>query len=778
MTAPLLPILVAVPFVAALLALPLGRLLGRWTGGLMVIAALVSFGAALRLLLLAAAPPVLFDLPWIPALEIDFRLRADNFGLFFAMVVSGVGALVATYSVAYISELPGGRVGRYYAALSAFMGAMLGIALADDLILLFVFWEVTSVTSFLLIGFWYEEPNARAGALTALQVTALGGLAMMVGFILVGIVTGTFAISDLAQDAALRTHLAASPALLPAFLLIFAGIVTKSAQVPFHFWLPTAMVAPTPVSTYLHAAAMVKAGVFLAGRMLPLFGDTPYWPPLLTSFGLVTFALGAYQAFRETDLKAMLARTTFSALGLMIMLYGLKAADQDGLQILSHAVYKGALFLVVGIVEHATHSRDLRELGGLRRQLPITFLVAAGAALSMSGLPPFLGFLAKEALYTELLDNHLLGALPLLRFGVIGVAIAANALLIGVALKITGVFLGDGRHEAQAPPAAHHDPPGLWLPPAVLAGVALLVGLLSLSPAAGRVASLLSSDLHAHLHLSLWPTQAAPLALSVITVLLGVVIYRERATIERWQGRLAGLRSMQQVWDGGIAQLTAYAEAYSARWQNGSLRWYFSATLLFTAAVGAVALERGGLSLGSAPIDLQHLTWQGAALCGLTMAATVLVVRATTRLAAAIALTAVGFLVALTYVVYRSPDILLTQILIETVSTIFILLVLYFMPAFRKHELSAGATATNLAVSCAVGALMFLLTLLCTSPVFRETNNLARDYLTRSLPDAGGQNSVNVIIVDFRAMDTTGEITVLVVVGLCVFGVLRARRSA
>jgi multisubunit Na+/H+ antiporter MnhB subunit len=302
--------------------------------------------------------------------------------------------------------------------------------------------------------------------------------------------------------------------------------------------------------------------------------------------------------------------------------------------------------------------------------------------------------------------------------------------------------------------------------------------LLSLSPAAGRVASLLSSDLHAHLHLSLWPTQAAPLALSVITVLLGVVIYRERATIERWQGRLAGLRSMQQVWDGGIAQLTAYAEAYSARWQNGSLRWYFSATLLFTAAVGAVALERGGLSLGSAPIDLQHLTWQGAALCGLTMAATVLVVRATTRLAAAIALTAVGFLVALTYVVYRSPDILLTQILIETVSTIFILLVLYFMPAFRKHELSAGATATNLAVSCAVGALMFLLTLLCTSPVFRETNNLARDYLTRSLPDAGGQNSVNVIIVDFRAMDTTGEITVLVVVGLCVFGVLRARRSA
>lgn len=772
----LLPLIVVVPLVAALLSLALGRFIGRHTGLLMAGAALVCFALALDIYASATAGAPIYQLAWIPALNINLRFRGDPFGLFFALVIAGIGALVACYSVSYPFKLPGARLGRYYASLTAFMASMLGIALADDLILLFVFWEITSVTSFLLIGFWYEYDSGREGALTALQVTALGGLAMMVGFVMVGMTTETFTISDLAGDPILRERLTASPLLLPAFILILAGILTKSAQVPFHFWLPAAMVAPTPVSTYLHAAAMVKAGIFLAGRMLPVFGETPYWSPVLVSCGLATFWLGAYQAFRETDLKAMLARSTFSTLGLILMVYGLKAADQDSVQILSHALYKGALFLVVGIVEHTAHTRDLRKLGGLRRQLPATFGVALLAALSMAGVAPLFGFLAKEALYTELLESPMLAA-DAIRWGVIGAVVTANALIFGVAMKLViGIFLGERSDESETS-AAGRDSAGLWLPPAILAAAALIAGGLSASPVVGQLMSGFSSDPDAHLHLSLWPGHGGALGLSLVTFLLGVIIYRARATIEQWQRAIAALPSAQRGWEAALEAVGSFASWYSSRWQNGSLRWYFSATLLFCCGLFAFAIEQTEISSDRVPLVLGNLTWHGAVLCALIAAASVLVVRATTRLAAAISLTAVGFLVALMYVIYRSPDIVLTQILIETVSTIFILLVLFFMPVFRRDGLSPGESAWNVMVAGATGLLMFALVLLCTSPGLRETDNLARTYLERSLAEGGGSNAVNVIIVDIRAMDTTGEITVLVVVGLCIYGVLRARRA-
>lgn len=775
----LLPTIVGLPFVAALLALVGGRLVGPRIGALMVAAAAACFGLALQVAgLTTPEAPLAFRTEWMPALDVAFTLRADGFGIFFALLISGIGTLVGVYALAYVSDLGGSRLGRFYAALAAFMGAMLGVALADDLILLFVFWELTSLMSFVLIGFWYEQDIARRGAVTALLVTALGGLAMVVGFVIVGQVTGTTAISALAVRPDLQQTLAASPLFVPALLLVLVGAFTKSAQVPFHFWLPGAMVAPTPVSTYLHAATMVKAGIFLLGRMLPIFGTADAWFPIVTGVGLATFCLGNYRAFRETDLKGLLAFTTVGALGMVTMVYGLRAAQLDALQILAHATYKGALFLVVGIVEHAAHSRNLRDIGGLRQRLPITCTVAVLAGLSMAGMPPFLGFLAKEVLYAELLANAALGAVAGLRPTVIAAAVVANALLFAAICKLViGVFFGPLRvavHDEDEHP--HGESPGLWLPPAVLAALALGLGLAGLGPFTEQLVNRFSSDPHAHLHVALVPTHLGPLLLSLVTTALGLAIYAGRGVVGRWQSAVAVAPSVQGIWDRGIEGITVAATRFSTRWQNGSLRWYFSTVLSFTVVLLIFALMRGDLSPRDVAADFQNLTWYGLGIGVVLTAATGTVVWAPTRLAAAIGLTGVGFLVALVFVVYRSPDIVLTQILIETVSTIFVLLVLYFMPTFRARRPALGDRMWSAGIAVAVGAVMFMLVALATDPRFRETRNLGRDYLARSLTEAGGRNAVNVVIVDFRSMDTQGEITVVVVVGLCIYGLLRSRR--
>ena len=774
-----LPVIVFLPFVAAILTLLIGRVVGRQAGLLMVLSSVTAFACSLWLFISQQgyeATPQVFNVAWLPDLNIHLNLRADPFGLFFAMLIAGVGVLVGIYSLGYIPELAKNRIGRYYSALIGFMGSMLGIALADDLFLLFVFWEITSITSFLLIGFWYEQDKARKGALTALQITALGGLAMMVGFVLIGEATGTYQISELASREPLQQQLAASPLFIPALLLVFVGAFTKSAQVPFHFWLPNAMVAPTPVSTYLHAATMVKAGVFLVGRMLPVFSQAACWSPILVTVGLLTFFLGAYQAFRENDLKGMLARTTLSTLGLVMMIYGLKAANQDALQIFNHAAYKGSLFLVVGIVEHATHTRDIRKLGGLRKKMPITFVLCLLGGLSMAGLPPFFGFVAKESLYAELLHNDVLRHVPVLQWFVIGTCVLANAFVFAVSFRlIFGVFLGQLSEKSKY---AHKASPILWIPPAVLVGVTVIAGICSAWPITQNLVNMLSSDVHAHAHVSLFPSSDhfGPLILSFCTIGIGILIFKGRATVEKVQHRLDVLPAMQHVWDQFLDGVTWFAVSFSSRWQNGSIRWYFSGILLFFVVLSLLAFIHFGLSFGLVSISLSQMPWSGFGLCVLLTITVITVVVARTRLGAAIALTATGFLVALIFVVYRSPDILLTQILIESVSTIFMLLILFYMPSFSKDRLLPAQKALNLGIACAVGATMFTFVLFVTSSSFRETKNLAGEYLSRALHGAGGQNAVNVIIVDFRAVDTMGEITVLVVVGLCVFGLLRARR--
>jgi len=767
----LLPAIVFIPFAAAVLALWLGRFAGQRTGILMVLAAAASFLGCLQVV--TAGASLGFTREWIPGINVVLSFRGDPYGCFFALLISGIGTLVGFYSLSYLPALAPARVSRYYAALLAFMGAMLGVALADDLILLFIFWEVTSLTSFLLIGFWYEQEKARKGALTALLVTALGGLTMMIGFIIVGTTTGSFSLRALTEQAALRDRLVGSPLFVAALLLIVLGAMTKSAQWPFHFWLPGAMVAPTPVSTYLHAATMVWAGVFLLGRFLPIFGTSPAWAGILVPIGLATFLLGAVEAFLDTDLKGILAKTTVATLGLVTMLYGLGAAGQDALQMFSHAMYKGALFLVVGIVEHATHTRDIRDLGGLRHKMPVTFFLCVLGALSLAGVWPTFGFLAKEALYAQLLaGTPLSGWVP--SWLLLALTVLANALLFAVACRLVfGVFFGAPTEAARH---SHEVGPGLWLSPMVLAGLSLGLGVLA--PATSTIVSHFSSGPGTRLTLTLAPDHLGPVLLSVGTFLLGFGIYRGRAVLGRMRSSAPGAPTMQALWDKGLDAVTAAAIGFSVRWQSGSLRWYLAGSLAFTVGLSALALQRAGISVFQVPINLQEMTWYGLTLCGMLGFTAVMVARSTTRVGAAIALTSNGFLTALLFVVYRSPDILLTQILIETVSTIFLLLILYYLPVFRPEGLPPMRRFVNVAVSVAVGATMFSFIMLSTSPQFRELKNLGIDYLTRSMAQAGGANAVNVIIVDFRAIDTNGEITVLVLVGLLVYGLLRARRKS
>jgi len=779
---PMLPLAVLAPFAAAAAVLLVGRRAPRAHGVLVLIAAVASFIALARIPAGDAVPH--FTLPWMPAIDVAFALRGDPFGLFLALLVAGVGAFVALYAIPYMQVEDPVAQRRFFAALAAFMGSMLGIALADDLILLFVFWELTSITSFLLIGFRFADDRAKAGAVLALQVTALGGLAMSVGFLLVGQVTGTFSLSAIAGDRELVARLLASPLAAPALVLVLLGAFTKSAQVPFHFWLPRAMVAPTPVSAYLHAATMVKAGVFLLARMLPLFEGSPLWAPLLTTVGTATMTYGAWRAFRETDLKAILAYTTASTLGLITLLYGLEAPDQDALQILSHALYKGALFLVVGIVEHRVHTRDIRQLGGLARELPWAFAACILGALSMAGIPPLLGFLAKESFYSELLLNPAIG--PLLARGVVlTAAVAANALLAAVAARlVVAIFLGPpsavvASHLGAA--ARHRDVPPLWISPLALGSGALALGLLGLTTFTDELAAGASSRARARLHLSLVPALGLPLYLTLVTLVLATVVYWKRDRFVALQHQLTFGPSADAHWESMVALVGRIGDAFSARWQNGSLRWYLTLILVAVPALAGYALVTLGLSYRAISGSLADMPWYGFLLCVLLAVATLTAVRATTRLQAAIATTTIGFVVSMLFVVYRSPDILLTQILIETVSTIFVLLVLIFLPPFPRHDLSRSGRMVNAAIAAVFSFAITVLMLLSMTPGLREPDNISTrpgGLLSLSLAEGGGANAVNVIIVDIRAMDTNGEITVLVVVGLCIYGLLRTRREA
>ncbi|WP_437947683.1 hydrogen gas-evolving membrane-bound hydrogenase subunit E [Sorangium sp. So ce296] len=747
---------IAVPFLGAALVLFLPP---RWAGRVALVPpVLLLFIMLPRWPEVSAGGSTTVPIAWLPSVGIAANLRLDRLGAFFVLLVAGVGLGVVQYSRAYL-----GSKGKpaYWAALLAFMGAMVGIVLSDSLVLLYVFWELTTIASALLIGMDFTDPAARSGAIRAFLVTGAGGLAMLAGVALLGQLAGTYNLSELAPRAG---EIVANPAHVAALLLLLAGAFAKSAQFPFHFWLPGAMAAPAPVSAYLHSATMVKGGIFLMGRLLPIFHASPAWRPVLVTVGLTTFVVAGWDAVRAWDLKKLLAYSTVAYLGVLTALYGLYAtAGTRGelLNIANHALYKSSLFLLVGWMEKVTGTRDLsilKEEHWFRREPVAGVLIGIGAA-AMAGFPFVLGFISKEILYEALLAERSPAGVIALAAAVVGGAFA-----VAYALKLfVSSFWGP-----EIPPADRGHPrrqlsPWLLVVPLLLLAPQVIGGV-----APGRLGSLLEPGSERLGWLAVWHHVDALFALSLLTIALGVVGYLLWRRIAE-PPREPETQVLSDRISGAVLRLSGWAGRAA---QAGGLPRYLAVMLLFAAAAScaAIALENGPLGTRTWGPDL------GIACVPALMivAGAALTPFGRSRIARVVTLAVAGYGVAVFYILFRAPDLVLTQILVETVSLILLLLVFRRLPRPGADVRPRRARVAHAAVAGAVAALAAALA--WSTGVNPPRAPAGAEQLALSLPEAHGRNAVNVILVDFRGADTLGEITVLAVAALGV-AALRPRRE-
>jgi multicomponent Na+:H+ antiporter subunit A len=697
---------------------------------------------------------------WLPALGITLSFRLDGLGLLFALLISGIGALVLLYASSYLHDHP--HLRRFNGFMLAFMAAMLGTVLAGDLITLFIFWELTGLCSFLLIGFDYQQEASRRAAFQALLVTGAGGLALLAGIILLGQSVGSSDLTTILNSGdLLRNH----NLYLPILLLMLLGAFTKSAQFPFHFWLPGAMAAPTPVSAYLHSATMVKLGIFLLARFSPVLGGTESWTVCLSCVGGITLLLGAVKAMRRTDLKQILAWTTVSALGMLTLLLGLGtplAITAAMLLLAVHALYKSSLFLTAGAVDHGSGTRDITRLGDLGRTMPQVALAGGLAALSMAGMLPLAGFIAKELFYEATLHA------PFSPWLVTTVAFLGNSLTVAAALLAGYLpFYGTVKDTALHP---HQVDLRLWLPPLIPALLGLLIGFfpavsgsLLVAPAVAQVAGR-----PVPVELALWHGFNPVALLSIITLGSGLALFSLRKKI-KLQGQ-ASRWDTEQLYDLLLVGLPGFAGMITRYLQNGRLRYYLMtvtgtavalmAATLFSSSTGTLHLPRPDGSLHEWLTAVIILS--GALMATLT----------DSRLAAVAALGVVGYGVALIYILFGAPDLAMTQFCIETLSIILFVLVLHKLPRFALLS-STRSRLRDMVVALGIGSVMTLLVWRAVSQPLIPS--LSTWFMEQSLPAGHGRNVVNVILVDFRALDTLGEITVLAVAALGVYAMLKPR---
>ncbi|MBD8874812.1 putative monovalent cation/H+ antiporter subunit A [Roseibium polysiphoniae] len=703
---------------------------------------------------------------WAPSYGINLSFYIDGLSTLFALLISGIGTFIILYAGGYLNGHP--QQGRFFSFLFLFMGAMLGLVTGNNLITLFIFWELTSITSFLLIGFDHLRAASRRAALQALVVTGGGGLSLLAAFILIIGATGEIEMSVLLSSPDVIKN---SGLYLPIFILVLGGAFTKSAQFPFHFWLPNAMEAPTPVSAFLHSATMVKAGVYLLMRMHPLLGDTELWTTVLPIFGGVTLLVGTILAVRQTDLKLMLAYTTVASLGLLVMLVGTsweKALEGAVLYLLAHSLFKGALFMVAGIIDHETGTRDVTKLGGLRGAMPITFAAACLAALSMSGLPPFIGFIAKEVLYEGTWE---MGAGSLL---VTGTAVLGNSLMLVIAAAVAiKPFFGPA---VETPKHAHEGPVLLFAGPLVLslAGFAAAffahqTGELFIGP---MLSSLTGQSAHVDLHL-IPGYISAPLILSVLTVALGVVLYLQLARLRALVASVLAAIGWgpDKGFDQFVAGIVSLSAAVTRLVQGGKMQTYMMLTFGVTAAAVLVpAFLNDGLPSMPAMPDYAFYEW---GILGMAFLGLIAVLVAKTRLTAIVSLGIQGFAVALIFMLFGAPDLSFTQFMVETLSVVILALVMTRLNLSPRDHRPAGAALVTGAISAGVGAGIALTLMAITQQPF--DSRLSDFFTAYSRTIAHGRNIVNVIIVDFRGFDTLGEIAVVVLAGLCVLALIRVR---
>ena len=734
------------------------------------VAPLISIGLLIyHLPVIFAGDVLFFHQEWLPLLGMNLSLRLDGLSMMFGLLITGIGLLVILYARYYLAEKD--SLGKLYGLLQIFMMAMLGIVMSDNILLMIVFWELTSLSSFLLISYWSIKSEARKGARMALMITGAGGLALLAGALLLGDIVGSFSLSViLASGDEIRAH-----SLYPVVLiLVLLGAFTKSAQFPFHFWLPHAMSAPTPVSAYLHSATMVKAGVFLLARMYPALAGTDLWFYIVTATGLTTLVFAAYTALFKHDLKGLLAFSTISHLGLITMLFGLNSqlgAIAAIFHIINHATFKASLFMAAGIIDHETGTRDMRRINGMWRYMPVTATVAMVAASAMAGVPLLNGFLSKEMFFAETLHLEALGhyawLVPLL-------ATLAGIFAVAYSYRfIHDVFFnGEPIDLPKYPP--HEAPPYMIVPMAILMILCVLVGTLpnfTVAPFLDAASlAVIGTEMPSY-QIAIWHGFNLPLMMSFIALAGGLLLYHQRKGFFAFYERQYR-RDEKIVFEARVQRSVRLAQSITKRLENGSLQRYL--VLFVGMAVLAAGIELWPLNSFSGSLAMTPLD-------GVSVLATlVLIVGALgtvivhhNRFAALLLLSVVGLIVALIFVRFSAPDLALTQLSVEVVTIVLMMLALYFLPQVSPSESSRWRISRDILLAGAAGIGMGLLT---WAVLTRPYETIADYYLANSVSGGGGTNVVNVILVDFRGFDTLGEITVLAIAAVGIFAMLRRLR--
>ncbi|CAB0152034.1 Na(+)/H(+) antiporter subunit A [Pseudidiomarina piscicola] len=747
--------IVFLPFLGAILPLLLA---GRSRVQVTVATALV---AAVSLTFLVMASPAVFAgetayffAEWLPQLGLHIGFRLDGLALLFAGLILIIGILVIIYAHYYLSTEDSAP--RFFSCLLLFMGSMLGIVTADNLILMWFFWELTSISSFLLIGYWFHQSNARRGARMALAITGAGGLALLAGLLLIGNIVGSYQLDAVFAAAdTIRGH----ELYLPALILVLIGAFTKSAQFPFQFWLPHAMAAPTPVSAYLHSATMVKAGIFLMARLLPVLGGTTEWFTIVTLTGLATMLFGAYFALLKTDLKGLLAFSTVSHLGLITMLLGLGstgAVIAALFHILNHATFKAGLFMIAGIIDHETGCRDMRKLSGLRKAMPFTMVLAVITAASMAGIPFFNGFLSKEMFFAEAYQQDLFGGLswfvPVL---------ATLGAMLSVAYSVRfvhDVFFQEPTHDLPKQP---HEPPFMMRVPVIIfATLCLAIGIAPmliasdlLTPAVAAVTQSVPV-----LDIAIWHGFNMPLLMSALALIGGLVIYIGRSELLTFS-RQFDPHDAKEVFATIVSATTRFCDELMQRIENGSLQRYIALLLVLTLVLVIPELTAiRGLTGGRPQLPVDAISLIGAIVLMLAALATAMLHRQ--RLTSLMMLSVVGLVVSLVFIHFSAPDLAMTQLVVEAVSIILMILALFFMPQRIPRASSGRRVARDVLLAGTIGGIVGTLNYaLLTRPL----NSISDFFLANAVSGGGGSNVVNVILVDFRGFDTLGEITVLAI---------------
>ncbi|GGO72363.1 monovalent cation/H+ antiporter subunit A [Bowmanella pacifica] len=707
---------------------------------------------------------------WIPAAGLTLSMRLDGLAMLFAILILGIGLLIILYARYYLSATD--SMGRFYALLLLFMNAMLAIVLSNNLLQLWMAWEVTSISSFLLIGFWAGKTEARKGARMALTITGAGGLALLAGLLLLADIVGSYDLTQvLASGEQIREH-----ALYPvALILILLGAFTKSAQFPFHFWLPHAMAAPTPVSAYLHSATMVKAGIFLLARMYPALAGTELWFLIVSLTGLATLLLGAYVALFKHDLKGLLAYSTISHLGLITLLLGMDtglAAVAAIFHIINHAIFKASLFMAAGIIDHEAGTRDMRKLNGLWKYMPHTATLAMVAAASMAGIPLLNGFLSKEMFFAETLHQVALGSLSWM---VPVLATLGGIFSVAYSLRFIHDVFFNGE-PVDLPKVPHEPPRYMKIPVEILVTLCLLVGIFPGAIIGSLLYAAAGSVLGANVpeySLSIWHGFNLPLLMSAVALLGGVLVYSFRGHLYHFQSQFRE-NDAKLIFEGVIQYIVARASAFHNWFVNGSLQSYVTWLLLLTLVVtGAPLLDLNGAAGHQPHQPVGAVEIIAAVLLSLSALATVIFHRQ--RMFALVTLSVVGLIVSIAFARFSAPDLALTQLSVEVVTVILLMLALFFLPQKTHNESSPRRVARDLSIAAIFGGIIATINY---AIITRPLDSISDFFIANSKTGGGGTNVVNVILVDFRGFDTLGEITVLSIAALGIFKLVSRMRLA